>query len=1115
MSHQPTGNELFRFVNVRNPQGKSAQSRAISNIVWDQAYIDDNDIDTYISDLITHGQNTDKAVALSDMMADVTAFKAGPDYIASMSALESEYDNVFLANEEIAELAPDDMTFTNVNAILTDHMSAERTAMDTTEVLPEEIKLWENVIAQVITPEDSYVRAASIALLKTYHLVRLFKQTDASTTFADKAVLLNALNARAVLPASVFPLPRVVPTGPPPKTEQEKYMEKQKDIVDAREALAVEWHTYHNALMELDKRTECYDTRSQKYIRKVNEYENKLIAYNKAYAAYKIALAAYNKAIAKDPAYSGPMPEEPVLTATAPSHIDLHPDELPFTDTDGAFIDAVKNVICLHIPTGGGEGEGGGGETVETPDDDTFIPIAKARQALLNKIKDLSGKIAATIKPYDLMIPIGNSMVKVKTNFVPDDFVEEGSGSAIPEKPSYSLLGVGDLLKVEQEILCYEAGEVAHIENVMKGEFKDRSTRDLTRREETTITEEETITEEKHDLETTERSEMNKETSTVVNNDFKLDQGVQVTGEWGPVKVQTDTNISVGNSSSTTNNSAVNYSKSVTERASTRVQKRIRKETRITIIKEFEEINKHGFENRQVTGAPEVQHIVGIYRWVNKIYRNTLWNYGKRMMLEFMVPEPSAYHIYAKANGSTEGLKKPVHPKDHKINITTTTITDGKATATQTAEMSLSGPDILSEQNYMFFASAYGAEVPPPPADTLTIGKSFSENTTGKVEGWDEHMGSFKYDLAIPDGYYCNGYNGVYAHVFSYYTKISNTPLTDSESAVLINNDNYNFTIPYGRFMARDKVTFLSNRPPTTNLDPTTKMFNTSAIYVEKSLPISISTFNVGGFSINIVASCKLIPQSLDKWKMETYNAIIQAYNQQVSDYEQRLSRMQIIAGVQIQGSNPLQYQTIIKNELKKSCIEMMANQTFNPDTGLLCMQGYPADFNYGETAPTMNIQNAVGKAYVIRFFEQTFEWDNMTYLFYPYYWANKKRWIDLYNLDDNDPLFANFLKAGAARVIVPVRRGFEPSFGHFYYHHEIPGADQSLSPDDPTYLSIAKELDEVYDRKFVEKWDNVLPTNLVILQKDDEGLNDTGLPCWDAAMSDDPGDDGGGSPPG
>jgi len=59
-------------------------------------------------------------------------------------------------------------------------------------------------------------------------------------------------------------------------------------------------------------------------------------------------------------------------------------------------------------------------------------------------------------------------------------------------------LGIGDLKVVKQKLKKYAAGEVAHIENVLRGEYKERKHRVLDRNEETITTkveiEEETVT---------------------------------------------------------------------------------------------------------------------------------------------------------------------------------------------------------------------------------------------------------------------------------------------------------------------------------------------------------------------------------------------------------------------------------------------------------------------------------------------------------------------------------------------------------------------------------------------------------------------------------------------
>jgi hypothetical protein len=75
---------------------------------------------------------------------------------------------------------------------------------------------------------------------------------------------------------------------------------------------------------------------------------------------------------------------------------------------------------------------------------------------------------------------------------------------------------------------------------------------------------------------------------------------------------------------------------------------------------------------------------------------------------------------------------------------------------------------------------------------------------------------------------------------------------------------------------------------------------------------------------------------------------------------------------------------------------------------------------------PEIAFQDAQEEAKYVAFIEQAFEWENMTYLLYPYFWGRKAEWERTAQVDEMDVNFAKFLSAGFARVQVPVRPGFE-----------------------------------------------------------------------------------------
>jgi hypothetical protein len=118
------------------------------------------------------------------------------------------------------------------------------------------------------------------------------------------------------------------------------------------------------------------------------------------------------------------------------------------------------------------------------------------------------------------------------------------------------------------------------------------------------------------------------------------------------------------------------------------------------------------------------------------------------------------------------------------------------------------------------------------------------------------------------------------------------------------------------------------------------------------------------------------------------------------------------------------------------------------------------APFGY----PEIDFAEAKAEGAYIQVFEQSFEWNNMVYLFYPYFWGKKSEWVTIAQLTDNDPLFGQFLRAGAARVQVPVRVGFEEAILTYLSTGELWAGEGTLVNSDGgepniQHLSIIDEL--------------------------------------------------------
>lgn len=138
-------------------------------------------------------------------------------------------------------------------------------------------------------------------------------------------------------------------------------------------------------------------------------------------------------------------------------------------------------------------------------------------------------------------------------------------------------------------------------------------------------------------------------------------------------------------------------------------------------------------------------------------------------------------------------------------------------------------------------------------------------------------------------------------------------------------------------------------------------------------------------------------------------------------------------------------------------------------------------------------MQQAIKDAPEIQFIEQSFEWENLTYVLYPYYWTGKDQWDKLADLSSADPDFANFLKAGSARVVVSARPKFEQAVWWYVNFGLLWGGGQPPAPDDEEYLSIAEEARAMEqpprDGEAGESWEVRMPTTLVWLDTVNPGL--------------------------
>ncbi|WP_298214543.1 hypothetical protein [Acidovorax sp.] len=580
-------------------------------------------------------------------------------------------------------------------------------------------------------------------------------------------------------------------------------------------------------------------------------------------------------------------------------------------------------------------------------------------------------------------------------------------GTSAPS--SIRALGVGDLKIVKQTLLRYDAGEVAHIENVLVGQSKERLHSVKQSTEETLFVSTERSASVEKDLQSTDRFELAEETQNTIKQERANETGVTITASYGPVSVSANTRFNDSSSQEQSSKVSRKFARETVNRSVEKVEQKVREErTRRTTL-QVEETNRY-------TQEAKTKNIVGIYRWVDKVYRARVHVYGKRMMLEFMVPEPASVFLRSRT----------FRPDD-----------PGAVTPPDALAF---GPNDITRYNYTGLAARYGAEVeaPPPPLREMHMTlRSNTDTQPSKIE--------------ITEGW---------------------VAIRASGSAAWLAQPNGWLMLQVGHAQWEGGA---PSWPPQSLGD------------VSGEIPVAVTTNRISAY--NVMASVVAVPTPRleEKWRLDTYKAIRTAYELRLSEYRDYLAS-QRQAELNLEVSQDAESRAIERRELQRSCIELLTQQHFdtlgaitnNPNSGW----------------PEIDFAKAAAQGERVGYFQQSFEWEQMTYIFYPYFWGRQSEWKAMLASSGGDALFGRFLAAGFARVVVPVKPAHESDVAYFLATGRLWQGSEPPTIGDPRYVDILDEIKESLDAPDEgspegEPWQFKIPTSLVLLDESEK------LPSW------------------
>lgn len=337
-------------------------------------------------------------------------------------------------------------------------------------------------------------------------------------------------------------------------------------------------------------------------------------------------------------------------------------------------------------------------------------------------------------------------------------------------------------------------------------------------------------------------------------------------------------------------------------------------------------------------------------------------------------------------------------------------------------------PKDITKFNYLSLGTQYGVNDLPAPPEIFVTKRIRVAHGDGSITDSGKYKSGVRETLDIPKGYQPNRATfellATSDETLAFSLNIGGT-ITHIKKSDLKDTD-----VSGGHL----KYTLLNNI--------TISLGHNNSLTSEQKLFIDIYGYESANYTFHFEVTFYALYDTsqleyfiVSAWKQEVYEKLVEAYQTSLLQYEQEKSFLEAEALADGQGevdfgSPPAINKKLIHTELKKHCLAIIRDEHLGAFT--TSHDGEPPQFNLGER----------DHGEKIRFLEQAFEWDQIQYVFYPYFWArpnfsqqpdeSSKDWTDKFFAKNNDYTMEEFLKAGYARVVVPVREGFDLAVSYF-----------------------------------------------------------------------------------
>ncbi|MCB0471988.1 MAG: hypothetical protein KDE33_03400 [Bacteroidetes bacterium] len=584
---------------------------------------------------------------------------------------------------------------------------------------------------------------------------------------------------------------------------------------------------------------------------------------------------------------------------------------------------------------------------------------------------------------------------------------------------------VGDLFQAKQELVKYELGEIASINNLLAGSYLKMKSFHEEQIESSLYEEEEFESEKRTKTSQSSQQMMSEVSRSKLNQSNSFSAGGDVSGSYGTVKFNAYADYNNNQSKQQSRETAKEFASQVVNESEERVRERRLRQAysrNLEIIRKEEE---YGFDNR---GGG---HVVGVKCFVNEVHKVTLVNHNKHLFSTIMLAHPSeAYKKYLHSNNlkaDSESLENPVKPLMVKEKLV-------KINSNSEKEIKLLPKDINIDnwQSLAFHFGVASEDLPLPLTNEL---KSITGHKYWGQPGGSYDSAILNVEFEIPEGY--KPTKLIYG--FGRFIQEDKT----QEYADLYLPGKYKLGIIPTGGMGIDEIDLDDDKIHT--------LIQNSKL----TLSLKITNSLIADFTASM--TCEKIVTKIEKetWQLDFYNALKNA--NQSNEEENPLAFLDNLGVGKVDfRNNPTLAKKFIKHELQRCAMQ----QVFGTDLNGLSVVDRKEDISIPDY-PDCNLDKLTKLSPLLTYLNSVFDFEKMTYRFLPNYLGAKWNREEIYADTPDGPL-KDFLEASFAQMILPVARGMEHKFRYFmltnglvYEGEDVPVIDDEVS------LSILAELDD------------------------------------------------------